>query len=145
MTSEMCHLVKRTAILSQNHRIRDKMLPACTSRGATCTAKQGELFVVQTQNFIFGRFSNFFFYPNETLTHPPTSNFFWIFGKKINFAKPLSNCWFLPFSESYFYPSKKFTFYNNNVDVVFFLHQSYNTCPHKLVKLFIMMYRIRPN
>ena len=46
--------------------------------------------IVQTQNFVFGRFSNFFFYPNETWTHPPTSNFFLDFWNFFNFAKPLS-------------------------------------------------------
>ena len=45
--------------------------------------------IVQTQNFVFGRFSNFFFYPNETWTHPPTSNFFLDFWNFFNFAKPL--------------------------------------------------------
>ena len=86
----MRHLVNRTAIhvLSQNHRIRDKMLHACTSRGATCTAKQGR--IVQTQHFIFGRFSNFFFYPNGPWTHPPTSKLFLDFWNFFNFAKPLS-------------------------------------------------------
>ena len=85
----MCHLVNRTAIhiLSQNHRIRDKMLHACTSRDATCTARQGR--IVQTQNFIFGRFSNFYFYPNGTWTHPPTSKLFLDFWNFFNFAKPL--------------------------------------------------------
>ena len=85
----MCHLVNRTAIhvLSQNHRIRDKMLHACTSRGATCTARQGR--IVQTQNFIFGRLSKFFFYPNGTWTHPPTSKLFLDFLNFFNFAKPL--------------------------------------------------------
>ena len=75
LVSEMHHLVNRTAIqlLSQNHRIRDKMLHACAPWGATCTAKQGR--IVQTQNFIFGQFSNFF-YPNGTWTHPPTSKLF---------------------------------------------------------------------
>ena len=89
-SSEMRYLVNRTAIhvLSQNHRIRDKMLHACTSRGATCTIKQGR--IVQTQNFIFGRFSNFFFYyPNGTWTHPPTSKLFLDFWNCFNFAKPL--------------------------------------------------------
>ena len=82
-------LVNRTAIhvLSQNHRIRDKMPHACTSRGTTCTAKQGR--IVQTQNFIFGRFSNYFFYPNGTWTHPPTSKLFLDFLNFFNFAKPL--------------------------------------------------------
>ena len=46
--------------------------------------------IVQTQNFVFGRFSNFFFYPNEIWTHPPTSNFFLDFWNFFNFAKPLS-------------------------------------------------------
>ena len=46
--------------------------------------------IVQTQNFVFGRFSNFFFYPNETWTHPPTSNFFLDFWNFFNFAKPLN-------------------------------------------------------
>ena len=46
--------------------------------------------IVQMQNFVFGRFSNFFFYPNETWTHPPTSNFFLDFWNFFNFAKPLS-------------------------------------------------------
>ena len=45
--------------------------------------------IVQTQNFVFGRFSNFFFYPNETWTHPPTSNFFLDFWNFFIFAKPL--------------------------------------------------------
>ena len=70
-SSEMRYLVNRTAIhvLSQNHRIRDKMLHACTSRGATCTVKQGR--IVQTQNFIFGRFSNFVLLSKWDLD-PPT-------------------------------------------------------------------------
>ena len=42
------------------------------------------------QNFIFGRFSNFFFYPNGTWTHPPTSTLFLDFWNCFNFAKPLS-------------------------------------------------------
>ena len=88
--SEMRDLVNRTAIhvLSQNHRIRDKMLHACTSRGATCTVKQGR--IVQTQNFIFGRFSNFFLLSKWDLD-PPT-HFQIIFGflNFLNFAKPLS-------------------------------------------------------
>ena len=77
-SSEMRYLVNRTAIhvLSQNHRIRDKMLHACTSRGATCTVKQGR--IVQTQNFIFGRFSNFFLLSKWDLD-PPT-HFQIIFG-----------------------------------------------------------------
>ena len=85
----MRYLVNRTAIhvLSQNHRIRDKMLHACTSRGATWTVKQGR--IVQTQNFIFGRFSNFFYYPNGTWTHPHTSKLFLDFWNFFNFAKPL--------------------------------------------------------
>ena len=89
-SSEMRYSVNRTAIhvLSQNHRIRDKMLHACTSRGATCTVKQGR--IVQTQNFIFGRFFFFFYYPNGTWTHPPTSKLFLDFWNFFNFAKPLS-------------------------------------------------------
>ena len=89
-SSEMRNLVNRTAIhvLSQNHRILHKMLHACTSRGATCTVKQGR--IVQTQNFIFGRFSNFFYYPNGTWTHPPTSKLFLDFWNFFNFAKPLN-------------------------------------------------------
>ena len=73
----MLHIVNRTAIhvLSQNHRIRDKMLHACTSRGATCTAKQGR--IVQMQNFIFGRFSIFFL--SKWDLDPPT-HFQIIFG-----------------------------------------------------------------
>ena len=89
-TSEMRHLVNRNAIhvLSQNHRIRDKMLHACTSRGATCTAKQGR--IVQTQNFIFGRFSNFFFFiqMGPGPTHP-LPNYFWIFGIFLTLHSPL--------------------------------------------------------
>ena len=82
----MRHLVNRTAIhvLSQNHRIRDKMLHPCTSRGATCTAKQGR--IVQTQNIIFGRFSNFFFIQMGPGPTHPLPNYFWNF---FNFAKPL--------------------------------------------------------
>ena len=72
------------------------MLHACTSRGATCTAKQGR--IVQTQNFIFGRLSNFFFYPNGTWTHPPTSKLFLDFWNLFNFAKPLNTLLF------FFYP-----------------------------------------
>ena len=34
-------------------------------------------------------FPIFFFYPNETWTHPPTSNFFLDFWNFFNFAKPL--------------------------------------------------------
>ena len=83
----MHHLVNRTAILSQNHRIREKMLHACTPWGATCTTKQGR--IVQTQNFIFGQFSNFFFLSKWDLD-PPT-HFQIIFGflEFFNFAKPL--------------------------------------------------------
>ena len=87
--SEMRHLVNRTAIhvLSQNHRIQDKMMHACTSRGATCTVKQGR--IVQTQNFIFGRFSNFFLLSKWDLD-PPTSKLFLDFWNFFNFAKPLN-------------------------------------------------------
>ena len=50
--------------------------------GANCTDAK----------LLFGRFSNYFFYLNETWTHPPTSNFFfWIFGIFFNFAKTLSH------------------------------------------------------
>ena len=87
-SSEMRYSVNRTAIhvLSQNHRIRDKMLHACTSQGATCTVKQGR--IVQTQNFIFGRFSNFLL--SKWDLDPPT-HFQIIFGflEFFNFAKPL--------------------------------------------------------
>ena len=85
----MRHLVNRTAIhvLLQNHRIRDKMLNACTSRGAMCTAKQGR--TVQMQNFIFGRFSNFFFLSKWDLD-PPT-HFQIIFGIFLTLQSPLAN------------------------------------------------------
>ena len=46
--------------------------------------------IVQTQNFVFGRFSNFF-YPNETWTHPPTSKFFWDFWNFLTLQSPLTN------------------------------------------------------
>ena len=84
----MRHLVNRTAIhvLSQNHRIRDKMLHACTSRGATCTAKQGR---IVDAKLYFWKFFQFFFYPNGTWTHPPTSKLFLDFWNFFNFAKPL--------------------------------------------------------
>ena len=90
-SSEMRYLVNRTAIhvLSQNHRIRGKMLPACTSRGATCTVKQGR--IVQTQNFIFGRISNFFLLSKWDLDPPthPHPNYFWIFGIFLTLQSPL--------------------------------------------------------
>ena len=60
---------------------------ACTSRGATCIAKQGR--IVQAQNFIFLTIFQFFLNPNQTWTHPPTSNFFLDYWHFFNFAKPL--------------------------------------------------------
>ena len=48
----------------------------------------------QMQNFIFGQFSNVFcIQMGPGPTHPLPNNF-WIFGKKINFAKPLSLRWY---------------------------------------------------
>ena len=49
---------------------------------------RGELYRRKTY---FGRFSNFFFYPNGTWTHPPTSKLFLDFWNFFNFAKPLRN------------------------------------------------------
>ena len=85
----MHHLVNRTAIqlLSQNHRIRDKMLHACTLRrhvhrqaGANCTDAK----------LYFWTVFQFFFYQNGTWTHPPTSKLFLDFWNFFNFAKPLT-------------------------------------------------------
>ena len=80
-----------STVLSQHHRIRDKMLHACAPWGATCTAKQGR--IVQMQNFIFGQFSNFFFIQMGPGPNHPLPNYFWIFGIFFNFAKPLRPLW----------------------------------------------------
>ena len=48
---------------------------------------------VQMQNFIFGRFSNFFFIQmGPGPTHPPTSKLFLDFWNFFYFAKPLRQC-----------------------------------------------------
>ena len=86
----MRHLVNRTAILSQNHRKRDKMLHACMHAHHVAPRALPNRGIVQRQNLIFGRFPIFFFYPNETWTHPPTSKLFLDFWNFFNFAKPLN-------------------------------------------------------
>ena len=52
---------------------------ACCQQGANCTDAK----------LCFWTIFQFFFYPNETWTHPPTSNFFLDFWNFFNFAKPL--------------------------------------------------------
>ena len=43
----------------------------------------------ECKTFFFDNFP-FFFYPNGTCTHPPTSKLFWDFLNFFNFAKPLN-------------------------------------------------------
>ena len=47
---------------------------------------RGELY---SAKLYFWSIFQFFFYPNETWTHPPTSKLFWDFLDFFNFAKPL--------------------------------------------------------
>ena len=78
-----------STVLSQNHRIRDKMLNACAPWGATCTTKQGR--IVQMQNFIFGQFSNFVFFQMGPGPTHPLPNYFWIFGIFLTLQSPLAS------------------------------------------------------
>ena len=84
LVSEMHNLVNRTAIqlLSQDHRIRDKMRTlrrhVHRQAGANCTDAKLYFWTV-----------SIFFYPNGTWTHPPTSKLFFDFLNFFNFAKPL--------------------------------------------------------
>ena len=84
----MHHLVNRTAIqlLSQNHRIRDKMLHACAPWGATCTAKQGR--IVDAKLYFWTAFQFFFIQMGPGPTHPLPNNF-WIFGIFLTLQNPL--------------------------------------------------------
>ena len=89
----MRHLVNRTAIhaLSQNHRIRDKMLHAAEMHAHHVAPRappsRGELY--RRKTLFLDDFPIFFFYPNGTWTHPPTSKLFLDFWNFFNFAKPL--------------------------------------------------------
>ena len=89
-SSEMRYLVNRTAIhvLSQNHRIRDKMLHACISRrrvhrqaGTNCT---------DTKVYFWTIFQFFFIIQMGPGPTHPLPNYFWIFGIFLTLQSPLA-------------------------------------------------------
>ena len=92
-SSELRYLVNRTAIHVPRyyHKITEYEIKccmhACTSRGATCTVKQGR--IADTNLYFWTIFQFFFIIQMGPGPTHPLPNYFWIFGIFLTLQSPL--------------------------------------------------------
>ena len=78
-------------VLLYYHKITEYGIKCCMHahlEAPRAPPSRGELYRCKT--LFLDNFPIFFFYPNGTWTHPPTSKLFFYFWNCFNFAKPLS-------------------------------------------------------